>query len=80
MVRYGDSGREDWFLRLVRGFRDRAAAVGAEEGALVCDVASVVEGHPARRDLFIESGLHVTEMGAEVVAEELKRSILAASP
>jgi len=70
IVRYGDNGGDNWYLaHYVLRFRDRAVAIGREEGATICDLASIVDRHPARKKLYIDSGVHVTLEGAELVAD-----------
>jgi hypothetical protein len=77
ILRYGDNGAENWHLvNCIRMFRDQTVAIGREEGATVCDIVPLVEQHPRRRDLFIASGIHVTKEGAELVAEELRKTLL----
>jgi lysophospholipase L1-like esterase len=78
VVRYGDNGRKDWYLKEgIRIWRDKAVAIGREEGALICDFASIAEKHPRRMDLYMESGVHVTREGADLMAGEIKKTILA---
>jgi lysophospholipase L1-like esterase len=77
VIRFGDNDMESWYLRQgIRVWRDRAVEVARECGANLCDVASVVDRHPERESLFIESGVHVTASGAELVAEELRKTVL----
>ncbi len=76
IIRYGDNGIETWYLRdVLRKFRDRAVEIGREEGALICDIASIVERHPRRLSLYIDSGVHVTKEGAELMADELLKTL-----
>lgn len=76
LIRYGDSGIEDPYLEhVVRMFRDRAVAIARERGEEVCDVASIVERHPQRKELFISTGVHVTNEGAELLADELLKCL-----
>lgn len=80
VLRFGDNGVENWYLKYgIREWRERAVAVGREEGAIICDAASVFEKHPKRKECFIESGIHVTALGADVLAGELKKTLLTAA-
>jgi lysophospholipase L1-like esterase len=77
VLRYGDNGKENWHLvHCIRMLRDRAVAIGREQGAEVCDIVPLVDRNPHRQDLFIASGVHVTSAGAELVAEELKKTLV----
>lgn len=77
VVRYGDNGKEDWYMNnFIREFRERAVEIGKEEGAVICDLASVVARHPRRKKLYINTGIHVTREGAEVAADTLLASIM----
>jgi lysophospholipase L1-like esterase len=74
VLRYGDNGQENWHLvNFIRKYRDRAVEIGREEGAVVCDLVPLIDAHPRRQELFIASGIHVTEPGAELVAEGLRK-------
>lgn len=80
ILRYGDNGTDAWYLRFgTREWRDRVVEIGRAEGVLICDAASVFEQHPKRKECFIESGIHVTSLGADVLAGELSKTILAAT-
>lgn len=74
VVAHGDNGSRlrDNPLDL----RNLAVEIARVEGAVVCDFEPVFVRHPRRRECFIDSGIHVTGEGANVVAEELKRVIL----
>ncbi len=76
LVRYGDNGDDDWFLNYVRQLRAKAVSIARQKGAVICDVASVVDAHPRRKELFTETGLHVTREGADLVAQALQKTIL----
>jgi lysophospholipase L1-like esterase len=76
IVRYGDNGTSDWYVQRMRAWRERVVAVGREEGATICDVASAVEKDPARRELFISSGVHVTKKGADLMADQLLKVLV----
>ncbi len=77
VLRFGDNGDNDWYKRFgIREWRERAVQIAREEGVAVCDAASVIEAHPKRKECFISSGVHVTSLGADVMAEELKKSLL----
>lgn len=72
IVRYGDNGVEDHYLiNYIRMFRDRTVRIGKEKGAIICDITPLVEKHPQRKNLYIESGVHVTRKGAELVSDAL---------
>ncbi len=80
ILRFGDNGTDAWYMRYgTRVWRDRAVEIGREEGALICDAVPTFEQHPKRMDCFISSGVHVTELGAEVLADELKKTLLEAA-
>ncbi len=81
LVRYGDSGVEAAGVRdAALIFRDRASAIAVEEGASVVDFASLVEKRPDRKDLFIDSGLHVNMRGADLLADVLLDAISEGGP
>ncbi len=78
ILRYGDNGTDAWYLRYgTRAWRERVVEIGRAEGVTICDAAAVFEQHPKRVECFIESGIHVTALGADVLAEELKKTLLA---
>jgi lysophospholipase L1-like esterase len=80
ILRFGDNGTDAWYMRYgTRMWRDRAVEIGREEDALICDAAPAFERHPKRMDCFISSGIHVTELGADVLSDELKRILLEAA-
>jgi lysophospholipase L1-like esterase len=77
VVRFGDSGADDWYLEHgVRAWRERAVAVARAEGVAVCDILAVVAKDQRRAALFIDSGVHVTHEGAALVADELLKTVL----
>ena len=77
IVRHGDNGVDNWYLtNYIRMFRDRAVTIGREEGAIICDFATLVEQHPRRRHLYIGSGLHVTREGGQLSADALLVSLI----
>ncbi len=77
ILRFGDNGDPNWYLTYgVREWRERVVEIGREEGAVICDAAAFFEKHPRRKDCFIASGVHVTALGADLLAEELKKTIL----
>ncbi len=76
VIRYGDNGDTGWYSKVLRFFRDQATDIGRDEGAVICDLASLAERHPNRKDLYVESGFHVTREGAQVVADEILRVLL----
>lgn len=77
IVRYGNNGAEgEYFNNYVRKLRDRAVSIGKDEGAIICDLASIVERHPRRKQLYINTGLHVTREGAELSADLLAKEVL----
>lgn len=72
VLRFGDNGSDGWYLRdHIRTWRECAVRVGREEGVTICDVASTLESHPRRQECFLDTGVHVTALGAEVVADTL---------
>jgi lysophospholipase L1-like esterase len=71
VVRWGDSGADNWFMKEERRFRDRGVEIAHELGAEVFDFSIVAEAHPQRQGLFIESGIHLTQAGANLFAERL---------
>ena len=76
LIRFGDNGDEEWYFRFgLREWRERAVKIAREEGVVICDAAAVFEKHPQRRDCFISSGVHVTTLGAEVLANELEKTL-----
>jgi len=80
ILRYGDNGSDGWYMKFgTRVWRERVVEIGRAEGALICDAAAIFERHPQRKDCFIESGIHVTSLGAAVLAEELRKMLLEAA-
>lgn len=80
ILRYGDNGSDGWYMKFgTRVWRERVVEIGRAEGALVCDAAVVFERHPQRKECFIESGIHVTSLGAAVLAGELRKTLLEAA-
>ena len=78
ILRYGDNGKEDWYLqKCIHALRDRAVEIGKEEGAAICDLVPVVEKDPRRKNLFIQTGVHVTKEGADLYADYISREVLA---
>ncbi len=76
IVRYSDNGFKNWYMdNFIRMFRDRAVAIGKENGAIISDIASVVEQDPKRKQLYSHTVLHVTKEGAELVADTLLNTI-----
>jgi lysophospholipase L1-like esterase len=60
-----------------RFFSDMSARVAAEEGVTVCDLASRFEAFGTHEaDYFIDTGVHVTPQGAEILAEEVEKTIV----
>jgi hypothetical protein len=81
VFRFGDNGKEDWYLRqCIRVLRDRAVDIGREERAVVSDIVPIVDSHPRRHDLFLNTGVHVTREGAELYADFLLKEVLAQMP
>ncbi|KAF0176505.1 MAG: hypothetical protein FD161_3044 [Limisphaerales bacterium] len=81
ILRFGDNGDDNWYLTFgVREWRERVVEIGREEGAVICDAAAFFEKHPRRKDCFIASGVHVTALGADLLAEELRKTILSLRP
>jgi hypothetical protein len=81
VFRFGDNGKEDWYLRqCIRVLRDRAVDIGREEKAAVSDIVPDVDQHPRRHDLFLNTGVHVTRQGAELYADFLLKEVLAQMP
>ena len=79
LVRFGDNGvvdGDDPFLKV----REKAVGIATDQKVIVCDAASVFQKRPDRRACFIESGVHVTRLGAKVLAEEVKATILRIPP
>jgi len=80
ILRYGDNGKEDWYLqKCIHQLRDRAVDIGKEEGAAICDLVPIVDNNPRRRNLFIQTGVHVTKEGAELYADPISKEVLALS-
>lgn len=79
VLRFGDNGLQNWYMNYgIRKWRERAVQIAMEHGVAICDVASVIEKRPDRKECFIESGVHVTSLGAQVMADELKKTLLTA--
>jgi lysophospholipase L1-like esterase len=76
MVRWGDSGADTWFMKEERRFRDRGVEIANEMGDEVFDFSRIVDTYPQRQSLFIESGVHLTEQGANLFSEKLAAFIL----
>ncbi len=76
VVAHGDNGSRP--RDNPNDLRTLAVEIARAEGAVVCDFEPVFDRHPRWRECFIESGVHVTREGADVVAAELQRMILAA--
>jgi lysophospholipase L1-like esterase len=80
ILRYGDNGTDGWHMKHgTRVWRERVVEIGRAERALICDAAAVFEQHPKRKECFIESGIHVTALGASVLAGELRKTLLDAA-
>lgn len=76
IVRNGDNGIEDWYLtNFIRKFRDIAVDIGRREGAIICDFDSVVENYSNRKDLYIDSGVHVTLEGSQMLSSVLLNTL-----
>jgi len=59
-----------------RLFSDLSASIAEEEGSRVCDLQARFDQLGGRKaDLFIQTGVHVTAEGAELIAEEVARTI-----
>ncbi len=71
VVRWGDSGADNWFMKEERRFRERGVEIANESGAEVFDFSTIVDAYPQRQGLFIESGIHLTEQGAHLFSEKL---------
>ena len=76
LVRWGDSGADTWFMKEERRFRERSVEIASEMGDEVFDFSSIVDTYPQRPSLFIESGIHLTEQGANLFSEKLAAFIL----
>ena len=80
IIRYGDNGSKDWHMEKgTRVWRDKAVEIGKKLGVPICDASVVYEKLSNRNSYFIESGIHVTDTGAEILAEELVKTILKAT-
>ena len=78
VLRFGDNGSVNWYMRDgVRKWRERVVELAIARGVTVCDATSVFERRPDRVECFISSGVHVTALGADITAEELKKTLLA---
>lgn len=75
MVRWGDNGDENWHLAEIRRLRESGVKIAQEMGVEIFDFSVVAETHPQRKNLFIESGIHVTREGADLFAEKLAEFI-----
>ena len=71
VVRYAS-----WHYPQQKIFSDISAQIAKEKGVLLCDMASRFKqlGDKAE-DLFIETGVHVTPKGADILADELLETI-----
>jgi lysophospholipase L1-like esterase len=59
-----------------RAFAELSARVAREERAAVCDLLATFDARgPAAEALFIETGVHVTAAGAELLAAEVERTL-----
>ena len=77
IIRYGDNGSKDWYMEKgTRVWRDKAVEIGNRLGVTICDASVIYEKLGNRNSYFIESGIHVTDSGAEILAEELVKTIL----
>ncbi len=80
IIRYGDNGSKDWHMEKgTRVWRDKAVEIGKSLGVTVCDASVIYENLEYRNSYFIESGIHVTNSGADILADELVKTILNAS-
>lgn len=62
---------------VLRFFADMSARISSEEGVTVCDLESRFDAFGERKaELFIETGVHVTPRGAEILAEEVEETIV----
>ena len=76
LVRWGDSWGLDkelyaYFIKYFLPLRELGVKIGKEEGATICDFASVVEQQPQRKQLFIASGVHLTSKGVDLFTETI---------
>ncbi len=77
IIKYGDNGSKDWHMEKgTRVWRDKAVEIGKNKGVVICDPSVIYEKLDNRNSYFIESGIHVTKSGAEVLAGELVKTIL----
>ena len=77
IIRYGDNGSKNWYMEKgTRVWRDKAVEIGNRLGVTICDASVIYEKLGNRNSYFIESGIHVTDSGAEILAEELVKTIL----
>lgn len=77
LVRYADNGIEDWYVtNYIRVFREQAVKIAQEEGIIVYDFVPIVEQHPYRKGLYIDTGVHLTQQGAVLLADELLKVVL----
>jgi lysophospholipase L1-like esterase len=81
MVRFPDSGADYPYVKeILLPLREQAMAVARDENVEICDPTPVFEKAPNRLALFSESGVHVSEPGAQMLAEALKEQILNKNP
>lgn len=77
IVRHSDNGIENpYFTGTIKVLRDRAVNIGREKGAIIVDFATIVEQHPKRKDLYIDSGLHITRDGSELLSDVLLDTLI----
>ena len=77
VVNYSDNGAETPLIRnSVRPLRDLVVKIAHEKGVIVSDLDSIVEKEPKRKDLYIDTGVHVSYQGAELVADTLLKSLM----
>lgn len=77
VIRFGDNGMHNWYMdHGIRKWREKAVQIAMERGVTICDVAAVIDKRSDRKECFVESGVHVTSLGAQVMATELKKTLL----
>jgi len=72
ILRYASLGQPEQEI-----FSNVSAEIAKEKGVLVCDMASRFRERDGKaKDLFSDTGVHVTPEGAEILADELFQMIL----
>jgi hypothetical protein len=72
IVGSGDTGVESWYFdNFLRTFNRTALEIGEEERCVLADFAGVAEEHPRREGLFMESHIHMTREGTELLSDVL---------